>query len=308
MKNILKDTVFLAIVACFLWSTAFAAVKIGLQYQPPLQFAAIRFFISGVLIMLWFGNYKQIITEVKANLRFVLVVSLLQIFLQYAFFYTGINLIPAALGSMIVGSSPLFIAVVAHFLVHNDKLTWLKMVSIFFGVAGIAIITLGRTTIEFKNKYEWVGIGLLLFNNIMSGYANVRIMKDKSGISPFVLSSASLIIGSIMLFVVSLPVEGIHFRALPATYFYALAWLGFLSAAAYTIWYSLLKRPGIKVSNLNIWKFLIPVSGAILSWLLVPGEKPDVISLSGMGVIAVALVMLGFSNRKSKTRDVISVS
>ncbi len=300
MKNILKSTKFLAIVACWLWSTAFVGVKIGLEYHTPLQFAGIRFFISGVLIFLYFGKPRQYFRELKNNIRFILLLSLVQIFAQYALFYSGLNLVPGALAAMIVGSQPVFIALVAHFSFHNDKMTPLKTGSILIGVAGIAIITLGRTKVEMKGELELLGIALLLINNLVSGYANVIIAKKSTGISPILLSSTSLIIGGLMLSLVSVPIEGIHLGPFPPEYWYALAWLSFLSAAAITIWYVLLKRPGIKVSVLNVWKFLIPVSGAGLSWTILANEKPDLISISGMAVIAVSLISLNYANRREQ--------
>jgi drug/metabolite transporter (DMT)-like permease len=104
--------------------------------------------------------------------------------------------------------------------------------------------------------------------------------------------------GGVMLMLLSLPLEGIPDNSFPPEYFLALAWLSFLSAAAISIWFSLLKRPGVKVSVLNVWKFLIPVSGAILSWILIKEEKPDIISVAGMSVIAVSLIVLNISNRR----------
>lgn len=300
MKNFLKSTTFLAIVACWLWSTAFVGVKIGLEYHTPFQFAGIRFFISGVLIFFYFGKPKQYFTELKANLKFILVLSFVQIFGIYALFYSGLNLVPSALAAMIIGSQPLFIAVVAHFSFHNDKMTPLKTGSILIGVIGIAIITLGRTKVEVKGELEFLGIALLLINNLISGYSNVLIVKKSKGISPVVLSSTSLIIGGLMLSIVSVPVEGINLGPFPPKYWYALVWLSFLSAAAITIWYSLLKRPGVKVSVLNFWKFLIPVSGAALSWMIMIDEKPDLVSIIGMAVIATSLVALNLANRKTK--------
>lgn len=103
-----------------------------------------------------------------------------------------------------------------------------------------------------------------------------------------------------MLFLVSIPVEGVNFGPFPPEYYYSLAWLSLLSAAAITIWYSLLKRPGVKVSILNIWKFLIPVSGAFLSWIILTDENPDLISIVGMGVIAFSLLALNYANRKAR--------
>ncbi len=305
MKDIIKSTTFLAIFACWLWSTAFVGVKIGLEYQTPFQFAGIRFFISGVLIFIYFGNPKKFLAELKSNWKFILQLGVIQIFTQYALFYSGINLVPGALAAMIIGSSPLFIAVVAHFSFHNDKMTPLKTASILIGVIGIAIITLGRTKVEVKGELEYLGIGLLLVNNLVTGYSNVLISKKSTGISPVVLSSTSLMLGGLMLFLVSIPVEGVHLGPFPPVYYYSLAWLSLLSAAAITIWNTLLKRPDVKVSLLNVWKFLIPVSGATLSWLLLTDEHPDFVSIAGMVIIAFSLLALNYANRKAahKTRN-----
>ncbi len=302
MTSTVKSTTFLAILATWLWSTAFAGVKIGLQYHTPLQFAGVRFMIAGVLILVFSGHLSRFFLEIRRNIKLVVLVSLVQIFFQYALFYTGLNLVPAALGAMIIGSSPLFIAIVAHFAFHNDKMTWLKTFSILTGVAGIAIITLGRANVEMRGKAELLGIALLLLNNLVSGYANVLVSKSPSGISPITLSSSSLIIGGILLFTLSIPIEGLNTGPFPAEYYAALAWLSFLSAAAISIWFILLRRPGVKVSVLNVWKFLIPVSGAIISWILIKEEKPDLISIAGMSVIASSLFMLSYANRKYENK------
>jgi drug/metabolite transporter (DMT)-like permease len=198
---------------------------------------------------------------------------------------------------MIIGSSPLFVAIVAHFSFSNDKMNLLKTISILIGVAGIAIITIGRSKVELKGEFELLGIGLLLVNNLVAGYANVLVAKSPGNISPLVLSSSSLILGGLMLFALSVPIEGIIRGPLPAEYYAALVWLSFLSAAAISIWFILLKRPGVKVSVLNVWKFLIPVMGAILSWIVIENEKPDLISVTGMIIIASSLLTLNLSNR-----------
>lgn len=300
MKNIIRNTTFLAILACWLWSTAFVGVKIGLEYQTPFQFAGIRFFISGILIFIYFAKPKAYFNQLKKHWKFILRLSIVQIFVQYALFYSGLNLVPSALAAIIIGSQPLFIAVVAHFSFNNDKMTILKTGSILIGIIGIVIITLGRSKVEIKGELEYLGIGLLLINNLVSGYANVIISKNSKGISPVLLSSTSLIIGGLLLFLVSIPKEGINLGPFPPIYYYALAWLSFLSAAAITIWYSLLKRPGVKVSLLNVWKFLIPVSGAILSWIILSDENPDFITIVGMAIIAISLIALNFANGKAQ--------
>lgn len=298
MKDFLKSTTFLAILATWLWSTAFAVVKIGLEFQTPLQFAGMRFMLAGLFVFLALHRPATFVHEVKRHWRFIALIAFYQVIWQYSFFYLGINLIPGALGAMLVGSSPLFIALVAHFTMQTDRLSPLKMVSILVGVAGIAIITIGRQSVEIKGQWEWVGILLLISNNILSGYANVLISKSKKSIHPIILSSSSMFSGGVALFVISIPIEGLSSGPFPLPYFLSLGWLSFISAAAISIWYVLLARPGVKVSVLNSWKFLIPVSGAWLSWALLPNEKPDVTQIAGMAVIALALALLSKANHR----------
>lgn len=305
MKNLFRTTTFLAIVACWLWSTAFVSVKIGLSYQQPFQFAGIRFILSGIMIFIGFGNFKKYWREFRKNWRFISLIAVVQTFGQYAFFYQGMNLVPGALGAMLIGASPLFIAVVAHVFTHNDKITLPKVSSIITGVIGIAIITLGRQKIALKSHLEWLGIIMLIITNLLSGYSNVLVKKSSGDVSPFVLSSGSLGLGGVMLLLVSIPVEGLNPGPFPVSYYLSLFWLSFISAAAFSIWFGLLKRPGVRVSDLNTWKFIIPVSGAVLSWMIIKTEKPDVISIAGMVIIMLSLVLLSYSNRR--TRDFAAV-
>jgi drug/metabolite transporter (DMT)-like permease len=85
-------------------------------------------------------------------------------------------------------------------------------------------------------------------------------------------------------------------------YWLILLWLSLMAATAFSIWFTLLQRPGVKVSELNLWKFIIPVAGAILSWLLVPGEKPEWVTVSGMIIITGSLVLFFTNNKESHNR------
>jgi len=50
----------LAVTACLLWSTAFAGVKIGLEYASPFFLAGSRFMLAGLLLVpLSGGDYVK---------------------------------------------------------------------------------------------------------------------------------------------------------------------------------------------------------------------------------------------------------
>src|SRR6056297_272279 len=164
-----------ASLACLLWSSAFVGIKIGLPYTTPLQFAGTRFFISGLLVLPVAVYYNPAFIRVlRENLRFILLLGMLQTFLQYALFYTGIDKVPGSVGAIVIGSGPLFIAIVAHFFVPNGTMTLKKAGIILFGFSGIDLVSVGRSE-GMDHAVRLVAILSLLGNNIISGFSNVTI-------------------------------------------------------------------------------------------------------------------------------------
>ena len=229
----------------------------------------------------------------------ILLIALMQTFLQYALFYTGINMIPGAVGAIVIGSQPLFISLVAHFLMPDDRMTLKRLMIIFLGIIGVVLVTLSRDPTSLSGHIALAGVLLLVAINILSGFTNVLIAKERGLIPPLVLSSSSMILGGGGLFLISLALESGESGPKPLEYYGSLVWLSLLSAIAISIWTVLLKRTGTKVSELNFWKFLIPLFGAILSWILLSDEKPQLLSVLGMVVIAVSLVGLNLVQRKN---------
>lgn len=299
MKKFFLSTTILAIFACLLWATPFVAIKIGLKYTTPLQFAGLRFFISGLLILPFIKDLKHKVLESKHRWKFVMWVALLQTTFLYGLFYIGIDLLPGALGAMLIGAQPLFAAIMAHLMLSNDKMSWKKIFAILLGMAGVCIISLGRADFVLTSTIP-LGVGILILNNIVGSTGNVIVSRDAKGMPPRVLASFSMIIGGLALMLVSIPIENPSWNFhLPGEYWVSLGWLAMVSAFSITIWFSLLQRPNVKVSNLNTWKFIIPIFGAFLSWMILPDESPDAVSITGMIIIGCSLLLVNYLNRKA---------
>lgn len=235
---------------------------------------------------------------IREHWKIVMWVIGLQVLVNYVLFYMGMDMVPGALGAIIVGSQPLVTALVASMMHREDPLTMRKMLTIILGITGVVLISAGRQALRLGGAIELLGVILILGANIATATSNVMVSLRSGGMNHLVLSSVSFLAGGIMIFLISLPVEGVKHYDLPSEYWLTLLWLSFVSAYAFSLWFKLLQRPDVKVSELNLWKFIIPVVGAILSWVLVPGEKPEWLTIAGMIIITSSLIGFYKNGRK----------
>lgn len=296
--NIKKHSILLkTLAASILWSTSFVGLKIGLAHAEPFFLAGIRCFLAGIILLPFSGHIRLYLMTLWNNKRFIFRLSILQTVIMYGLYNSGINLIPGSIAALIFGTSPLITAIITHIHISNDKLSRKKLFTIFMGIAGIIFIVSGRQILESVGIVDLLGIFLIIMTLIISAYSSIIVSKRSGKINPIILNSSQLLIGGFILLIISIPVEGVPDITWSLEFILALAWLSFLTATAFSLWYSLLKTANVKVSELEMWKFLIPVFGAVLSWIILPDDSPGFISILGMILIAFSIIIY-FKPRK----------
>jgi len=293
-----------AILACLLWGSAFAGAKIGFQYADPILLSGMRFTLAGLLLVPVMIAQKADFKGALKHWRFMLLFAFLQTFLQYGLFFLGLDKVPGSTSALIIGAGPLFVAIMAHLTLQNDKMTLRKTLAIILGLSGMVFISLAKGfELTAANPSFWLGVVLLVASNLVGSYTNIMVVKKKEyNISPVVLTSFANFTGGSMLFITSLIVEKPQIGPYPTEFYFALLWLAMIPATAFSLWYGLLQKPGVKVSELNMWKFLVPVAGCVLSWMLLPGEQPDIPSVIGIVVITLALQLVQMPERYFKRK------
>ncbi|MCC8146171.1 MAG: DMT family transporter [Bacteroidales bacterium] len=293
-----------AIIACVLWGSAFAGAKIGFQYVGPVFLSGLRFMLAGILLFPMIYIYKINIKSQLIHWRFMLLFAFLQTFLQYGLFFMGLDKVPGSTSAIIIGAGPLFVALMAHLTLRDDKLTFRKIIAILLGLSGVVFISLAKGGFSSDNPQFYIGIALLVLSNICGSYTNIMVVKKKSyNLSPVFLTSFANFTGGTLLLITSFFLETPEFKIYPPEFYGALLWLALIPAVSFSLWYTLLQRPEVKVSELNMWKFLIPVTGSILSWILLPGESPDIPSVVGIVIISIALLLLQFKPKTVNSKQ-----
>jgi drug/metabolite transporter (DMT)-like permease len=301
MINLEKSRiVFLTIVACLLWSTAFAVIKIGLPYCAPILFAGIRFIIAGLLLMPFCGGVRYYFKSTRYAFKTIIKVSLFQTFLLYSLFFWGMSLVPGSTGAIVTGSTPLITAVAAHIFLKDDKLYLKKAIFIFSGMLGIILISLEKQFMIGNSFKDLAGIFILLGATFASSMGNIVVSADKSDIDPITLNSAQMGLGGFALLFLSFIIEGYPQIEITGQFIFALLWLSFISAAGFSIWFYLIKKERVKVSELNMWKFIMPIFGSLISWILLRNDSPTVLSVIGMLIVACSVLFFNLRKRIPK--------
>ena len=288
----------LAILACLLWSSAFVSAKYALRYQSPLTLAGMRFVLAGLIQIPFCRQWGAPFRLLRREFPTVFLVSLFHTIYLYGTFFIAMQWASGAEAAIMIGCGPLASALMAHLLTHDDKLQRRTLAAIAFGIGGVVLISIASKPWNPQVGIKpFLGLMLLLSGSFVSAVGNILVSKRKAGLPAIELNSAQMLLGGGVLLLIALPVEGAPKLALPVAFYAQLLWLATISAVAFAIWFHLLAKS--KVSRLNLWKFIIPLSGAVLSWVFIPGESPTLPSVLGMALIVVGIIV-GQSGRDER--------
>ncbi len=286
---------FLAFVCALLWGSAFPLVKQGfevlnIQHNTggKLYFAAYRFLIAGFMIFVWVAaSGKSIFLPGKKDYLPIFMVGLLQTTLQYIFFYIGLSNTTGVKASIIVGSGSIFLMLFTHLWFKEDPVTLKKIMGIVLGFAGIVLVNLKRGGLDFE--FTFFGEGFILLTALSSTLAMVIVKKVSNRIYPPLMSAWQLCMGAVMLFFLALGFESPAVLVFSKKAAWLLLYLSFLSAAAFSIWYVLVKYN--RLTSMAVYRFLIPVCGAFLSAMLIQNEHLHWLNLASLVLVCAGMIL-----------------
>ncbi|WP_407312568.1 DMT family transporter [Desulfosporosinus sp. SB140] len=297
----------IALFCAVLWGSAFPVLKISyaeLRIAPDDQAAIIvlagmRFFLAGLLIfiLLIFGIRKSPKVNGKVFGQLFLL-GLLQISLQYYFFYNGLAHTSGMKGAVLSSASIFFVVILAHFVYKDDRMDWRKVIGLITGFAGIIVINSGQ---NFSLDFSWQGEGFMILSGIASALGTILAKRISKKVHPFVMTAWQMLMGSLLLIAVGLP--GLK----PETMIFTnkavllLIYSGFLSATAFSLWYAILKYN--KAGEISVYKFMTPVSGAFLAVLFIPGERLTQNMFIALVLVALGVIIVNYQVRGSRNEE-----
>jgi drug/metabolite transporter (DMT)-like permease len=192
---------------------------------------------------------------------YLLLFSLMNTSLHYAFFYIGLSHSEGARAAILNSMSVFTLVLLACVFFKSDRLTTKKVIGCVIGFAGILALNIGNGE---SGSFTMLGDGMIILNALCSAVAGLMTRGLGRRVDVFVGTGYSLAIGGLMLIGAGLcvgsPIPAITFEGI-----IILALLICISTLGFALYNKLLScNP---VGKIAIFNSLIPVVGALTSCL-----------------------------------------
>ena len=271
-----------------IWSASFLWIKIALDEIGPLTLITYRV-IFGLLTGLAVAVLLRVrIPRDLKTWRVFFILGILNVAIPFSLITWGEQTIDSAVASILNATVPLFTIVIAHFFLHDDKMTVPRVVGLLIGFGGVVTLLNQDLNPQMHNSLIGQAAVIVASASYAASYIYARrntqdVPGEIRGTMPLV--SALVIIGAVA------PVAEAPFRVphLPITWV-ALLWLGVLGTGlAFIMQYYLVHEIGPTRSTLVTYIF--PLGGVILgviflrenlTWQLLAGS---VLIISSIAVV-----------------------
>ena len=285
----------LFVLLSFLWGTAFMAIKVGLEFFPPVLFAAFRYDIAGVILL----GYAATSTDhwrprTRADWLTVLVGSTLIIALYNAFLFIGQQGVTSGVAAILIGMNPILATGFSRAFLPNERLAPLGIAGLLLGFVGVGIVA--RPTASAVLADNAVAQGFILLAAAAVALGSVLVQRVDSGIPTVGMVAWSNALGAVVLHAISvgMPGESLRQAEFSTGGLLALVYLAVLaSAVGYVIYFDLLDRLG--AIEINLVSYTVPVFAALSGWLVLD----ETLTLRAVGGFLVILIGFGMLKREA---------
>ncbi|MEM6590548.1 MAG: EamA family transporter [Cyanobacteria bacterium P01_H01_bin.119] len=301
--NLTKSSL-LVIAPFFLWGTAMVAMKGSIDQTTPLFLASLRLLPAGVLVLVAAGLMGR---PQPAGWRAWLWISLFAFVdgtLFQGFLAEGLQRTGAGLGSVMIDSQPLAVAIMARFL-FGEVVGLFGWLGLGFGISGISL--LGLSDIWEQNMlagqpmqfapgsisiagFFQQGTGLMLMAALSMAVGTVLIRYVCRHADPISATGWHMILGGIPLLIQSGLTESEQWQHLAIGDWGAIAYSTvFGSAIAYGIFFYLASIGNL--TSLSALTFLTPVFALVFGNLFL-GEVLSPIQWFGVGLTLISIYLV----------------
>ncbi len=277
----------LLIALSMLWGGSFFFVGVAVTDFPPFTIVALRVTMASLALLAVMAIMNIELPRRGRIWAALFVMGFLNNVVPFSLIVWGQTHIASGVASILNATTPLFTVLVAHFLTADEKMTVGRILGVFLGLAGVAVMV-GTAVVQSLGTDVLAQVAIL-GAALSYAFAGVfgRCFKAM-GVAPLATAAGQVTASSILLLPVMLIVDKPWTFAAPSGEAVGalLGLAGLSTALAYVLYFRILATAG--ATNLLLVTLLIPVS-AILLGIVFLGEVLEWKHIVGLTLIGIGL-------------------
>jgi drug/metabolite transporter (DMT)-like permease len=282
--------VLLFFALAFLWGGSFVAIEVGLDYYPPILYAAFRFDVAAlVLVSYVLLTESNSLPRTRGDLAAIGFSGGLSVAANNSLLFVGQQYTTSGIASITYSLVPIATAAVAAAWIGGSDLDARGALGVVLAFVGVGLVAqpdpanlAGGVTI---------GVGLISVGVLAVAVGSVGLRTVETSFSSIALTGWAMLFGALVIHGISVGLgetQQLPVAELPAVG--ALLFLGVLSSAvAYTIYFTLLDRLG--AFEINLVSYVVPVVATVAGAVLL-SEPVTPLTVAGFAVIVVGFGLL----------------
>ncbi|AXY59572.1 DMT family transporter [Acinetobacter sp. WCHAc010052] len=290
-------------VLCLIWGSLWGLVKFSLQIFPPFLFIAARLILAGLTLLVVQRMLGKSILPAREDWNKLIISSLMLCVGFYATQTFAMQFVDSGLSAVLVFTMPIFIAVLAHYIL-NEHLSRQKILGLVFGALGLISI-LWPQLHHIHMNLALLGQGMLIGVGFMWALTTVYMKKYFASYDKLKLTIWQMLLGGGLILIGALILEPVHLDVWTTPFnvsiLFYISVIG--TGASFVMWNWIVSQVDTFVASISIMS--IPVLSLIFGCVF--WHEPLTVNiLIGAVLILSGIVCSSVKIRSFKTSDVIS--
>ena len=297
-----KTKIWVALIALYIvWGSTYLGIKFAIETIPPFFHAAVRFLISGTILVVWQKSAGLPMPTRKQWISSAIVGTMLLLGGNGLVAWAE-QFIPSGIAALIIGSSPMFLVMAEAIRPGGVKPNWQAIVGILIGFVGIFILVGPSNISGSTTKLNPLGVIALLSACLLWASGSIFSKNADMPKSSLMSTGAQMLAGSVSLMIMSLLTgelskwdpSGVSMHSI-----YGLLYLIFVGSLVGFVSYGWLLQ-NAPISLVATYAYVNPIVAVILGSLFAAEKLEPHIWLATAIIIGSVIFINGKSKPKVK--------
>ncbi|MCP3761682.1 EamA family transporter [Domibacillus sp. A3M-37] len=274
------------VLICLIFGTTFLAIKVGVDAGvDPLLSAGLRFFIAGLLVVVYFAIRKQFVFSFFWS-KSVLLIGFCLTTMTFATLYWAEQYITSGLASVLSAFGPIMVFLL-HTKTTKTNISISQGIGLLLGILGVLLISFPGLQHELSVRWFLAAVAVVFgqFFYSIGAVHSKSFLKENPSASPFFINGVQMMIGGLFLLILSIVFErpSLSSLILPDVQVSLLYLIVIGSIAGHGLFYSLVHKTNPVFPS--TWLYVSPVIAVSLGALLLDETLSAVTAVGAVSIL-----------------------